>query len=130
MSSRYICIDCEKPGFGHKILRCKKCSGLASRKRLGTIEEYRSDWHKQKKYNIEFGEFENLFLVFKGRCGICNKRVLLDGKKASNRACLDHNHRTGIVRGILCNNCNAAIGFLQDDINLVRRAGQWLLIGN
>jgi hypothetical protein len=130
MASKYICIDCGKPWIGNRTLRCKKCSGLASRKRLGTREDYRADWIKQKKYGIEPGEFDAWFLVFRGRCGICDKQVSRGGTKSIDRASLDHNHTTGAIRGILCNNCNAAIGFLKDDVNLVRRAEQWLLTGN
>ena len=39
---------------------------------------------------------------------------------------IDHDHRTGNVRGLLCNNCNAAIGFLRDDVELVDAAARYL----
>jgi DNA-directed RNA polymerase subunit RPC12/RpoP len=127
MASKYICIDCGHSGEGDS-LRCKKCSGLASRKRSGTEKDYRADWIKQKKYGIEPGEFEAWFFVFKGKCGICKKKVVMGGKKATNRASLDHNHKTGKIRGILCGICNAALGFFQDDIRIVKEAVQWLSI--
>jgi hypothetical protein len=39
---------------------------------------------------------------------------------------LDHDHATGVVRGMLCFPCNAAIGHLRDDPQVVRRAAAYL----
>tara|TARA_R110001606_G_C14955894_1_gene601258 strand:- start:155 stop:529 length:375 start_codon:yes stop_codon:yes gene_type:complete len=38
-------------------------------------------------------------------CDFCNVE-LVEGMYGSNKKCLDHNHTTGEIRGILCNNCN------------------------
>ncbi len=35
---------------------------------------------------------------------------------------VDHNHNTGKVRGLLCNNCNAGIGLFQDSIKILEKA--------
>src|ERR1051326_2981575 len=40
-----------------------------------------------------------------GKCGICNK----DEKEFKNRLSVDHNHKTGLVRGLLCYRCNKFI---------------------
>ena len=40
--------------------------------------------------------------------------------------CLDHDHKTGKFRGWLCNKCNSALGWLEDDINYTRRALNYL----
>ena len=40
--------------------------------------------------------------------------------------CLDHDHDTGEFRGWLCNKCNSALGWFEDDINHVRRALNYL----
>lgn len=39
---------------------------------------------------------------------------------------IDHNHTTGVVRGLLCHNCNAAIGHLSDSISLLEKAATYL----
>ena len=54
-----------------------------------------------------------------GVCAICQSGF---GKKP----CLDHSHSTEKVRGVLCNNCNAAIGMLRDDPSLLRAAATYL----
>lgn len=40
--------------------------------------------------------------------------------------CIDHNHATGHVRGILCQTCNRAIGLLGDSAERLRRAAEYL----
>lgn len=44
-----------------------------------------------------------------GRCALCNIPLEFRGRQT----CLDHNHETGFVRGILCNWCNVRIGFIE-----------------
>lgn len=49
-------------------------------------------------------------------CAIC-------GKKDEGRVlCVDHDHKTGQVRGLLCNNCNVGLGNLKDDIQILQSA--------
>jgi hypothetical protein len=64
------------------------------------VEQARAVWGKEKK------------------CAICGTS---DGK-----LCVDHNHTTGEVRGMLCNNCNMAVGFFQDSPLLLKQAIQYL----
>lgn len=60
-----------------------------------------------------------------GRCAIC-------GRKPKRRLAIDHDHRTGEVRGLLCRDCNLALGLFGDDVRrllaalayLVRRGGR------
>ena len=50
-----------------------------------------------------------------GRCAIC-------GMKPEGRLAVDHDHATGQVRGLLCQSCNVAPGFLRDDPNRLKTA--------
>ena len=56
-----------------------------------------------------------------GLCGIC-KRPDSSGIKLS----VDHCHQTGKVRGLLCGNCNRALGLFRDNINLLTNAVSYL----
>ncbi|MBA7572888.1 hypothetical protein ES708_14675 [subsurface metagenome] len=56
-----------------------------------------------------------------GKCAICGESFI----KLFN-TCVDHNHETGEVRGLLCRKCNVAIGFLNDDPELMEKAIKYL----
>jgi hypothetical protein len=67
-------------------------------------------------------------------CPICNsssenlKNKIDTEYKGRNKGSwvLDHDHKSGKFRGWLCNKCNSALGWLEDDINYVRRALNYL----
>jgi Recombination endonuclease VII len=62
----------------------------------------------------------------KGRCGICT--TLIPNKDPNKkRFCIDHDHNDGRVRGLLCGDCNYALGNARDNINNLKRAIQYLL---
>jgi hypothetical protein len=53
-----------------------------------------------------------------GRCGICGRD--------DTDLVIDHDHQTGRVRGLLCNNCNSGLGFLGDDPAHFIAAAAWV----
>ncbi len=57
----------------------------------------------------------------KGLCAICNK-IDRFGKDLS----IDHCHKTGKIRGLLCSACNPAIGAFEDDVERLLRAAAYL----
>lgn len=78
--------------------------------------------HLKAKYGITLGEYEQLFKAQGGKCAICRRAT---GKK--RKLAVDHDHKTGVIRGLLCKNCNYRIlGFLGDDIAALKRAIAYL----
>ncbi len=75
----------------------------------------------KKNYGLTPEEFDALLAAQGGCCGICSTNT----PHAHNGWCVDHDHKTGQVRGILCTNCNAAGGMLGDDPALLRKAADW-----
>lgn len=67
--------------------------------------------------------FERLLAEQDSGCAICGGPPV--GKEHLS---VDHCHETGEVRGLLCDNCNLAIGLLQDDPNIVTSARAYLLV--
>jgi hypothetical protein len=61
-----------------------------------------------KRYGISPAEYDALLAKQGGACAICRRR-------AKGRLCVDHCHVTGMVRGLLCHECNGALGWLKDD---------------
>lgn len=62
-----------------------------------------------------------------GVCAICKKpeRHRSNGPKVK-RLAVDHDHTTGEVRGLLCNNCNRALGLFGDDVTALQAAIDYL----
>jgi hypothetical protein len=79
-----------------------------------------------KKFGVDFTKVEYLKLLESqlGKCAICRGVELRKGKKI--RLSVDHCHTTGKVRGLLCGNCNRAIGLLKDDSSLLLKAVLYL----
>jgi hypothetical protein len=69
------------------------------------------------KYGISEAELDSLILEQGGVCAICRFRPAEH---------VDHDHVTGAVRGVLCFPCNAALGLLDDRIDLLARATGYL----
>jgi hypothetical protein len=61
------------------------------------------------QYGITMADFEQMLLDQQGQCDIC-KRQLGTGRSTH----VDHDHATGKVRGLLCNACNAVLGYARD----------------
>lgn len=70
----------------------------------------RRDYDLKIKYNISLEGYNKLFQEQEGKCAICQE---------VGKLVVDHDHDTGQTRGLLCNNCNTAIGLLKDkEVNL------------
>jgi hypothetical protein len=72
-------------------------------------------------YNVEAGFYAKLYAVQGGKCALCRRAT---GK--TKRLAVDHNHRTGDPRGLLCGPCNRIIGMWFDDPETFRRAARYL----
>lgn len=78
------------------------------------------------KYGLSVEQYEALLAAQSGGCAVCGLRPPFAGHGRRKRLCIDHCHRTGKVRGLLCGECNQALGKLRDDVNLIRRLASYL----
>ncbi|MEI5099645.1 endonuclease VII domain-containing protein [Streptomyces sp. PmtG] len=85
---------------------CKPCK--AAQGRAG---------HLKRQYGLTEAQRDGMVAEQKGLCVICLKAPPVH---------VDHCHETGRVRGVLCFNCNSAIGKLGDDPDALRRAIDYL----
>lgn len=101
---------------------------LIDPKLLDAYDNYKKDKAKQHrltrckrlqlKYDITQEDYERMYEEQGGHCKICGaKKSLLY---------VDHCHKTGKVRGLLCSNCNTGIGQLQDNVEILRSAITYL----
>jgi hypothetical protein len=100
---------------------CKKCKNAHAIQWRKDHHEKSSQWYRsrnlKKKYGITIDDYENMLREQKNKCAIC-KKIPKDFKYKFG---VDHNHKTGKIRGLLCTKCNTAIGKL-DSKKLLRSA--------
>lgn len=70
------------------------------------------------KVGISTKEYLEMFRMHNGKCGICGVSHL----ELDKSLCIDHDHKTGRVRGLLCQHCNKLLGFSNDNPNLLEKA--------
>lgn len=73
----------------------------------------------KRKYNLNKEQYLKMIDNQNGLCLGCGK--------APKKLCIDHCHSTGKVRGILCSDCNVALGLLKDDPNTLRNLMHYLI---
>ena len=74
--------------------------------------------HLKRSYGLTIQQVSDLLSSQDNKCAICST--------TNFKACIDHDHRTGIVRGILCRSCNIGLGFMKDDIDHLKSAIKYL----
>lgn len=107
---------------------CKECDKAyreVNKEKL--LQQSRESYHRKtdhqkrdgalkKKYGITHQDYLDMLKAQESKCAVCD---LPEKENINGRLCVDHNHETGKVRGLLCNSCNRALGFLQDDAQVL-----------
>jgi hypothetical protein len=75
----------------------------------------------KKKFNLSLEEYNTKLQEQNHSCAICHK-MCSSGRKLA----VDHNHETRQNRGLFCTNCNLAIGHMQEDIDLLKNAIEYI----
>jgi len=98
-------VECELEGCKRKYL----AKGLCSR-----------HYDMRRKYNVSD---EWMMGHIDSACDICE----ITEEESYRPLMVDHDHKTGKIRGILCNNCNLALGLLSDDPNRAQKLIDYIL---
>ena len=152
MANLKACIDCkdDKPlsdfhkdchsKDGHRG-RCKACQSKKSKdyyqKNKQAAKDRASEWNRKNKvrrseinrknslmsnYGITVKDYNHMFKKQQGCCAICGTHQ----SELKKRLSVDHCHETGKVRSLLCSRCNHAIGLLDENIERLRSAINYL----
>ena len=90
--------------------KCKSCSTTVRRQYYKPNEKTR----QQLKISNEFYEE----LMKNEQCNICGDTL--------TKKCIDHDHMTKKIRGVLCNHCNTALGLFKDDVSVLEKSIRYL----
>jgi hypothetical protein len=87
---------------------------------------HRRKYRLKAYFGITLDEFDAMVAAQGGVCAICSQpeRALILGEP--KRLCIDHDHETGRVRGLLCNACNIGLGRFRDNLDNLRAAADYL----
>ncbi|MGR7027288.1 endonuclease VII domain-containing protein [Geodermatophilus sp. URMC 62] len=92
---------------------CHNARGRASKEKVGGSRTY----HLRRRYGITAEEVDAMFAEQGGRCAICRRAPALH---------VDHDHRSGEVRALLCFRCNGGLGQFKDDPATLRAAARYV----
>lgn len=115
---------------------CKKCNHLADQAQKDRDPEtYRArqarrsyKWALRTKYGLTLAEYEAMADAQGGVCAICKRPQTAVSKTGAVKLMpVDHDHRTGKNRGLLCDPCNIGLGAFEDDIVRLSAAIDYLL---
>ena len=107
---------------------CISCNKAKQSRHWAQVREREVRKWQTKKYGLSLQELEQLERKQDGKCAICSSKNSFNGKlHRHHNLSVDHNHKTGKVRGLLCDRCNRSLGLLKDDPNLLKSAFEYLL---
>jgi hypothetical protein len=135
----YLRKDIKNPKRSIRRSHCKECHAKYREQYNSSHKEEKRFWvskNKEKvagyflkrKFGISIEEYKEMFYAQNGVCAICGKPESSKDKNGNIRnLCVDHDHYTGHVRGLLCSNCNKGLGCLQDNPTLLFFAVLYLI---
>jgi len=95
-----VCIECGKP-FVKKGVRCGPCTAL---------------YYRLRGFGLTKEQYDALLAAQGGHCATCDRTSSGPGR----RLAVDHDHKTGLVRGLLCNVCNRTLGMIERETGTIR----------
>ena len=79
------------------------------------------DGYLKRKYGMTLEDYERMFEAQGGVCAICG-----EARPEERTLHVDHDHATGVIRGLLCFRCNNALGDFREEYELFQRAADYL----
>lgn len=111
---RSRCRDCESK----RQYRIRSVKTNKDRYTTDRLKGYRV----KHSFGITYEDWVNLMESSEWKCEICGRTIETSGRTLA----VDHCHKTGRIRGVLCQRCNCAIGLMNDDPAILQNAIQYL----
>lgn len=108
------------PQSGRKKLlysKCKACHAarMAKWHKANPNVRHRARWLHKYGIDITPEQYDELHDLQAGKCAICGRAEPVSGR----RLAVDHDHQTGLVRGLLCTKCNTTVGWVEQHPSLI-----------
>lgn len=91
---------------------CKSCAHISRN------INYQKAYQKKYRYNLSIEEYDLKLKEQNYSCAICD----IHKDDYSKEFSVDHNHKTGKIRALLCTRCNSGIGFFRESISIMKKA--------
>jgi hypothetical protein len=103
---------------------CQKEYEREYRERTG----YSRNWehHLKSKYGITGQDYHDMAAAQNHVCAVCNRPETITYANKTRRLAVDHDHRTGKVRGLLCAKCNVMLGYARENSDYLASAMMYL----
>ena len=102
---------------------CKQCKLAINNKWRGynpeEMKQSQRRTRRKREYGVTAEEYDQMLEDQENKCHICKSEI-------GYEAAVDHDHLTGIVRGLLCRNCNVGLGHFKDSIETLKSAVEYL----
>ena len=116
-----VCGETLDESYGQPSL-CDKCSIHIPYDKETARKQYISS-----TYDLEYYAYWKMYNDQGSGCWICGKELSLYKDDSDiPTACVDHDHKTGEVRGLLCRNCNTGVGMFEENIGRLFAAANYL----
>lgn len=128
-TSEYFPIDKRnKSGIGAQCKKCRQVYGVKWKKEINPEASKRIIRRAslKKYYGMTIEDYDKMYFRQNGVCLTCGKSETAKNQYGIRRLAVDHDHKTGKVRGLLCTCCNRLIGLARDDINTLKRIIEYL----
>lgn len=123
-----VCLKCKKEKLTSKFYKskqhvngyagwCKSCESSSRKKSYNSVSRV---YYLKKLYGISVSDYEKMLKSHNNGCWICGS------KPKKRRLAVDHSHKTGKVRGLLCMRCNRGLSWFSDDPIKLKSAAAYL----
>jgi hypothetical protein len=106
------------------------CTRQHEKRSVTKTKVFNKNYWIRHKYGIELEDYEEIRLVQNNLCAICGKAETSIHKRYGHskvrQLCIDHDHDTGKIRGLLCQRCNQGLGLFQENIDNLNKAVEYL----
>jgi Recombination endonuclease VII len=95
--------------------------------RKASQRAYMREYTLRNKFGLSLEDYALILASQEGKCAICRSEPSgTDSYREAKALAVDHCHRSGKVRGLLCDRCNRGIGHFLDDLTLLRNAVRYI----